>query len=603
MAFSRGDAAHADFKIAHLIHGILRTNKPAAATWGHELRLWFIVKTKPEHSLYEGASENGEEAIVLRDAVKFAATFAFVAFSSSVVSQRANSDPTPIVYDTVSGQWEIEHSAGFGSSGLTLDVRRFAKIPNDSNGYAPRLSLLAYAPGVEGRFVVNAGVSGDATSAAPIYHISPDGSEVSQVLDVGDVYCLPRDGGYSEFGGVRGIAFHPNFDKPTADGFGKVYTTAVVARPSDITLLTYLGPSATSNTADGVLIEWDATFDGTGAFIGIDPGSAREVLRVASPDAQHPIAQAGFNPHAEPSDEDYGLIYLFHGDGTEGATAGTGQDGANGLGKLLRIDPLDPDGTGSATYSIPGHNPFVGDASALDEIYALGFRNPHNFSFAEDSVGDVHLFVADIGHGSVEEVNLVHITHRDSQSGNYGWGLREGTFRRGNFKKAHPLPDNDGDINDFVYPVAQYGHHPRSETHALAGGYTVQNGSALDGYYIFGDFSFGDSPFFAFALSDALDATLTGDPDELKPVNVLTIDVVFDHDDDPDTPSVAMDSFLDIVQQEDDSITRTDLRFGQGADGELYLLNKRNGWVYLVSNSLRGDAGAAAPGGDQEADF
>jgi hypothetical protein len=31
--------------------------------------------------------------------------------------------------------------------------------------------------------------------------------------------------------------------------------------------------------------------------------------------------------------------------------------------------------------------------------------------------------------------------------------------------------------------------------------------------------------------------------------------------------------------------SRADLRLGQGPSGELYLLNKRNGWIYLATNT------------------
>jgi hypothetical protein len=32
--------------------------------------------------------------------------------------------------------------------------------------------------------------------------------------------------------------------------------------------------------------------------------------------------------------------------------------------------------------------------------------------------------------------------------------------------------------------------------------------------------------------------------------------------------------------------TRADLRLGQGPNGELYIMNKRNGWIYLATNTV-----------------
>ena len=42
-----------------------------------------------------------------------------------------------------------------------------------------------------------------------------------------------------------------------------------------------------------------------------------------------------------------------------------------------------------------------------------------------------------------------------------------------------------------------------------------------------------------------------------------------------------------IVNDEQyDGSGRLDIRFGQGAGGEIYDLNKRNDWMYLVTNSV-----------------
>ena len=90
------------------------------------------------------------------------------------------------------------------------------------------------------------------------------------------------------------------------------------------------------------------------------------------------------------------------------------------------------------------------------------------------------------------------------------------------------------------------------------------------------------------SLDNLLGATTTGDNEDLDPAEILTVDLVFDHDDDPDTPSIGKSSFLDILNDEPsyDGSGRTDLRFGQGQGGEIYLLNKRNGYIYLVTNSV-----------------
>ena len=62
------------------------------------------------------------------------------------------------------------------------------------------------------------------------------------------------------------------------------------------------------------------------------------------------------------------------------------------VGKILRINPLDPDGSGPLNYSIPAGNPYVGRAGR-DEIWAYGLRNPWRCSFDDltESCGAVTL--------------------------------------------------------------------------------------------------------------------------------------------------------------------------------------------------------------------
>ncbi len=86
------------------------------------------------------------------------------------------------------------------------------------------------------------------------------------------------------------------------------------------------------------------------------------------------------------------------------------QNMASRFGKLLRINA---DGT------IPGDNPFFSSASGANRaIWALGLRNPNNFSF--NATGT--LMINDVGEQSWEEVN------RGVAGANYGWPATEGDF-------------------------------------------------------------------------------------------------------------------------------------------------------------------------------
>lgn len=533
----------------------------------------------------------------------FASTALLSALSVSVQAQT-------VIQRDGNGDLDYDNSASFGSSGLTLDVRRFATIPNTpGSGTFPRLNSLAYAPGVDGVFVVDAGDFGAADTPAPVYRLSADGSTVTPLFDPGDVLSLPRNQfALDQQGGVRGLAFHPDFDQQGAAGYGKLYTSQVVARPNDTSGLNYLGPSD-GGGADSIVVEWNAAFDGAGNITGVDTNSFREVMRMASTRSgnvpgQHAIKQIAFNRHAAPGSSDYGNLYILHGDGNNSATGGSGQNLDDPFGKVLRVNPLQ---NGSDAYSVPGDNPFVSNGSALNEIYTYGHRNAHTIAFTKDSSGNTRVIVSEIGHASVEEINLLQA------GGNYGWGPESGGFYEGTFIRdggfsrqgSDPLPQ-DTDVSDYIFPVAQYGQNAGSGNPpslqsggvAIAGGFGVNNGSELDGYYFLTDFSEGENPAWAFAIDDAVDAITTGNTDGLAPTALLTVDILFDHDDNPLTPSIALDgsdgdgaTLLDIVrndlgQLETQQLSRTDIRFGQGAGGELYILNKRNGHVYLVSNSV-----------------
>jgi len=164
-----------------------------------------------------------------------------------------------------------------------------------------------------------------------------------------------------------------------------------------------------------------------------------------------------------------GMLYVGVGDG--GGAAGDGlnraQDINSLLGKVLRLDVDAP-----APY-IPGDNPLVGEAG-LDEIWALGLRNPRRFSF-DRQTGD--LLLADIGESQRHEVNF---TAAGAAGGvNYGWRCYEGT-----------LPFNlagCGAAAGYEFPHYEYSHG--GGVCGIVGGY-VYRGCALPqlrGTYFFAD--------------------------------------------------------------------------------------------------------------------
>src|SRR5205807_8626975 len=86
-------------------------------------------------------------------------------------------------------------------------------------------------------------------------------------------------------------------------------------------------------------------------------------------------------------------LYISTGDGGAANDVGPGHNPATGnaqdkstvLGKILRIDPIDPALTSGSTdpisangkYRVPSANPFAGRTGVVAEIYDLGLRNPY----------------------------------------------------------------------------------------------------------------------------------------------------------------------------------------------------------------------------------
>ena len=216
----------------------------------------------------------------------------------------------------------------------------------------------------------------------------------------------------------------------------------------------------TKDGGDSVLARFRVSVSNTDRA---DESSEQVLLEIAQPASNHNGGRIRFGPD--------GMLYLSTGDGG-GANDPfeNGQDGSSLLGKLLRLD-VDPQ---HGTYAIPAGNPFVGDATVRDEIWALGLRNPWRISF-DRANGD--LFIADVGQSQWEEIN-----HQPNGVGgqNYGWKIVEG----------NECVIGGCDKTGFTAPVHEYSHN---EGCSITGG-EMYRGSAypnLHGAYLFGDYCQG----------------------------------------------------------------------------------------------------------------
>lgn len=441
------------------------------------------------------------------------------------------------------------------ASGLGLILAEYAQFPKSEPVPTPtdsrlirhaRINHLGEVPGDSGRRYVP-------DLNGKLYFLPAAGGAPSIYLDVRARYTNFYSGrGLGS--GFAFVAFHPQFASN-----GRFYTVHSEA----FNALSSQTPDWTQSGAviHSVLTEWTATNPAASVF----SGTSRQLMRIGFGAYIHGIQQVEFNPNATPGSSDHGLLYVAVGDGGRGNSTTQPQTLSVPFGKLLRIDPR---GNNSANrrYGIPAGNPFVGQAGALGEIYALGMRDPHRLSW--DRGGTGRMFLGHIGEHDIEGVY-------DVRAGdNFGWSEREGpyVFNRAEPCNLYPLPADDR-VYGYDYPVAAYDHNPPPGTsctadvgRAIAGGF-VYRGTALPmltGRYIFGDLVQG----WVFYTNENQMVRGGTTAAQLAPLYELSIY----------TPTGSLVTMKTLAGGD-----RVDLRFGLDRAGDLYLLSKANGKIWKVT--------------------
>jgi len=224
---------------------------------------------------------------------------------------------------------------------------------------------------------------------------------------------------------------------------------------------------------------------------------------------------------------------------------------------------IDPLGTDSANkqYGIPASNPFAADGKddTLGEIYAYGVRNPQRFSWDAKTGA---MYVADIGQNIVEEISPV------TAGANLGWNKWEGSF---------PFVSREGvgtanlrGEAGVTYPIAEYDHRdPLFQRVAVTGVYAYRQPTvrALTNKLIF-----GDNPSGEMFYVDA-DNLPKGGQDPIRRI-------MFN---DKGTAK----TLLQLIREKNASqgkpaAPRVDLRLGMGPQGQLFVMNKRDGTIRMI---------------------
>ena len=146
------------------------------------------------------------------------------------------------------------------------------------------------------------------------------------------------------------------------------------------------------------------------------------------------------------------------------------------FGKMLRIDV-----DSNSPYGIPPTNPYVGQAG-IQEIWAIGFRNPWKFSFNRLN-GD--LWLADVGEITNEEIDKVQ-NPLPNTGLNFGWPCYEGNTVFDTSSGTCPI------YTSTVAPLSQYTHS--SGRCSITGGY-FYTGTVYPNFankYFFADYCTGE---------------------------------------------------------------------------------------------------------------
>jgi glucose/arabinose dehydrogenase len=381
---------------------------------------------------------------------------------------------------------------------------------------------------------------------APHFLTAPEGDGRLFVVDqVGTIHVVDEDGtlleepfldlrerivvlreGYDERG-LLGLAFHPDY---ADNGRFFVYYTAPLREG---------GPPRWDHTDH--LSEFAVSGDDGNRA---DPESERILLQIDQPQVNHNGGALLFGHD--------GYLYVTVGDGGDAddtgighPPVGNGQDLTTLLGSILRLD-VDTDG--DEAYRIPDDNPhvdtelpddhpFIGDR-VPPEIWAYGFRHP--WRLTQDREGEYGMFVSDAGENLWEEVNHVE------GPGNYGWNIKEGThwFDPDNSDQVIVEGPTTGHLGEeLIDPVIEYRNNrgrARGVGVVVIGGYLYRGEAIpeLQGQFVFGDWSrFFDAPRGVLMV-----AVPNGDGEVW--------------------------AFSEVLEIETGAI----MGFGEGADGELYVL-------------------------------
>jgi glucose/arabinose dehydrogenase len=250
--------------------------------------------------------------------------------------------------------------------------------------------------------------------------------------------------GGSDERGLLSVAFHPDYE---TNRFFYVYYNTVVSGVNYVNLARYQTRADNPNIADDT--------------------SRKVMLTIQKNFTNHNGGRIQFGQD--------GYLYLSTGDGGSGNDPDeNAQDGNSLLGKILRLNPsVGATAYVAPYYTIPPDNPYVSDNLVLNEIYAMGLRNPYRWSF-DRLTGD--MWIGDVGQEAREEVN--YRAAGPPAPLNFGWRCYEGTIPNPNIGSCTVYGTHTPPIYDYT--------NPNPGAASITGGHVYRGPDygALQGIYI-----------------------------------------------------------------------------------------------------------------------
>jgi hypothetical protein len=301
--------------------------------------------------------------------------------------------------------------------------------------------------------------------------------------------------------GLQTIAFHPDFNDPSAVGYGKLYVSSAE----------YIGPT---NAPNGNVVPVDRVEE---YFLNpTNPLAGATLLRTIlqytnNTQNNHTVGWLGFDPNATWTARNY--LYISTGDSSFGNNYNGGvspfgrpsQNPADVRGKILRVDvsggddyPSDP----LRNFVVPPDNPIPvytnvtgqvlfgtnssGGLPAFGEVYITGVRNAYRVSFDR---ANSDMYWGDVGENLYEEVDFMKAGSNDAGPPvDYGWPQWEATHPGVSTAPHTPTNPFTGVIS--LYPLREFPH--TANGNAVIGGYVYRGPiPELQGKYFYADFVVG----------------------------------------------------------------------------------------------------------------